>query len=84
MESKNFLGFLFLVLVLFALLLFSGILNLHSLWPAELSKGALRWRLAWMLIGAAIAFVFVWGKKLAPDKALWAAIACLIFAYLLF
>lgn len=84
MDAKTFNGFLFLLIVFLALLFFSGKLHFQDLWPLSISKSALRWRLAWATLGSAVAFILVWGKKIAPDKAFWAAVVCLLLAFLLF
>lgn len=82
MDTKSVNGILFLILLVFALLTLSGKLDIRSLIPNSISKPALQWRLGWICLGATIAFVIVWGKKLVPDKALWGAIICAVLAYL--
>ena len=84
MDTRSLNGLLFLALVFVVALLASGKLQLSDLWPDRLAVASIRWRLAWMALGAAIAFIFVWGKKLAPDKAFWGMIICLLLAFLLF
>lgn len=82
MDTKSVNGVLFLALLVLALLTISGKLDIKSLIPNSVSKAVLQWRLGWISLGAMIAFVIVWGKKLAPDKALWGAILCAVLAYL--
>ncbi len=84
MDAKSLNGLLFLALIFLLALLTSGKIQLSDLWPGNLSAASMRWRLAWMALGAAAAFIFVWGKKLAPDKAFWGIIICLFLAFLLF
>jgi hypothetical protein len=81
-DTKSLNAILFLALLVIALLTLSGKLDVRSLIPTSISKAVLQWRLGWIFLGATIAFVIVWGKKLAPDKALWGAIICAVLAYL--
>ncbi len=83
MDRKNLNGFLFLVLVFFGLLLASGKVSMASLWPVHINLPALRWRIAWMAIGAAVGFAIVWGKRIAPDQAFWGLLISLLLALLL-
>ncbi len=83
MDRKNLNGFLFLLLVFVGLLLLSGKLTLADLWPLKISRAAIRWRLSWMAVGAAIGFAIVWGKRIAPEKAFWGLLISLLVALLL-
>ena len=82
MDSKSLNGFLFLILLAVVLLLLPGKIDFNSLLPANVAKSTLRWRLGWIFLGGAVAFVIVWGKKMPADKAMWWAAACAVLAYL--
>ncbi len=88
MDAKSINAFLILVIIILAIFVLTGRLELADLsptrWlPENFSKSSLRWRLGWMALGAAVGFVFMWGNKMKPEKALWAAIFCGVLAWFL-
>lgn len=82
MDTKSLHAILFLILLAVVLLLLGGKIDIDTLLPSNLAKSTLRWRLGWIFLGGAIAFVVVWGKKMAGDQAMWWAVACAVLAYL--
>lgn len=82
MDTKSVNALLILLFLGAILLALSGQLDIKSFIPASISKAVLQWRLGWISLGAALAFFIVWGRKIAPEKALWGAMLCALLAYL--